>query len=127
MADIAFPGVGKSDAEGRAASTAAAPDLRAGGALAAPTPAGRRSVSTSSRKELESTARLGGGDRAHGRGCRRVNPNVDPYTHEYTTTGGAKRTSSHDADRIVGVGCSMPGALTLRSISGLPAHRLAGA
>ena len=37
------------------------------------------------------------------RACLRVNPDVDPHTHEYTTTGKVENKFGIDADRIGGI------------------------
>lgn len=105
MADIVFAGVGKSDAEIRAAldgrfSPVAADAARFG----APQSAGRGPVglfNVESESELRSIARLGAELGVRARACVRVNPNVDPHTHEYTTTGKEENKFGVDADRIV--------------------------
>ncbi len=105
MADIVFAGVGKTDAEIRAAldgrfSLAA----DAAETLGAPDPAARGCVglfNVESESELESISRLGRELGVRPRACLRVNPDVDPHTHEYTTTGKEENKFGIDADRIV--------------------------
>jgi diaminopimelate decarboxylase len=105
MRDIVFAGVGKSDEEIRAALDGLFSPVRAAAArFAAPDPAGRGPVglfNVESQSELESIARLGEELGVRARACVRVNPNVDPHTHEYTTTGKEENKFGIDADRIV--------------------------
>lgn len=105
MADIVFAGVGKSDDEIRAAldgrfSPVGAAAERFGAAAAAERgPVGMFNVESAS--ELAAIARLGAELGVRGRVCIRVNPNVDPHTHEYTATGKEENKFGIDAPRIV--------------------------
>jgi diaminopimelate decarboxylase len=105
MADIVFAGVGKSDEEIRAALDGRCSPVRAEASrFAAPDPEGRGPVglfNVESQSELESIARLGRELGIRARACVRVNPNVDPHTHEYTTTGKQENKFGVDADRVV--------------------------
>jgi diaminopimelate decarboxylase len=87
-ADVVFAGVGKSDDEIRAA-------------LDARGPVGRFNVESVS--ELERIAAIAGELGRRARFCLRVNPNVDPHTHEYTTTGKMENKFGIDADRILAI------------------------
>jgi diaminopimelate decarboxylase len=105
MADIVFAGVGKSDAEIRAALDGRYSPLRADAArFGADDPASRGVVglfNVESESELASIARLAAEMQKRPRLSVRVNPNVDPHTHEYTTTGKEENKFGIDADRIV--------------------------
>jgi diaminopimelate decarboxylase len=105
MADIVFAGVGKSDEEIRAALDGAFSPLgEEAGGLGAPDPSGRGPVglfNVESASELEAIARLGRELGIRARACLRVNPDVDPHTHEYTTTGKEENKFGIDADQIV--------------------------
>ena len=105
MQDIVFAGVGKTDEEIRAALDGRFSPLRsAASRFRAPDPQGRGPVglfNVESESELESLARLGRELGVEARACVRVNPNVDPHTHEYTTTGKEENKFGVDADRIV--------------------------
>ncbi len=105
MADIVFAGVGKSDAEIRAALDGRFSPLRADAArFGAADPAGRGVVglfNVESESELALIARLAAEMDRRPRLSVRVNPNVDPHTHEYTTTGKEENKFGIDADRIV--------------------------
>ena len=105
MSDIVFAGVGKSDAEIRAALDGRFSPMRAAAAgFGAPDPAARGPVgvlNVESESELQSIARLARELGVVARLCVRVNPNVDPHTHEYTTTGKEENKFGIDADRIV--------------------------
>jgi diaminopimelate decarboxylase len=105
MSEIVFAGVGKSDAEIRAAL-----DGRFGTAadeaalFGAADPAGRGPVgvlNVESESELVAIARIARELSVVAKLCVRVNPNVDPHTHEYTTTGKEENKFGVDADRIV--------------------------
>lgn len=104
MSEIVFAGVGKSDAEIRAALDGRFSPLReSASSLGAPDPASRGPVglfNIESESELAAIARLAEqmGNRA--RACVRVNPNVDPQTHEYTTTGKQENKFGIDHDRV---------------------------
>jgi diaminopimelate decarboxylase len=105
MADIVFAGVGKSDAEIRAALDGRWSPLREDAAsFGCPDPAGRGPVglfNVESESELASISRLSAEMGARPRLSVRVNPNVDPHTHEYTTTGKEENKFGIDADRVV--------------------------
>jgi len=105
MADIVFAGVGKTDEEIRAALdgrfSLAADAVEVFGAA---DPAERGTVglfNVESESELESISRLGRELGTRPRACLRVNPDVDPHTHEYTTTGKEENKFGIDADRVV--------------------------
>ncbi|HEX4954935.1 MAG TPA: diaminopimelate decarboxylase [Thermoanaerobaculia bacterium] len=104
MADIVFAGVGKTDAEIRAALDGRFSPLReAATRFGAPDPVGRGPVgmfNVESESELAAIARLGTELGIRARGCVRVNPNVDPHTHEYTTTGKEENKFGIDADLV---------------------------
>ncbi len=104
MADIVFAGVGKTDDEIRLALDGrfgSAPELAA--RFGRSDPAGRGPVglfNVESMSEAESIARVAGELGLRARGCVRVNPNVDPHTHEYTTTGKEENKFGIDADKM---------------------------
>jgi len=105
MAEIVFAGVGKSDEEIRAALDGRASLLRGeAGLFGAPDPAGRGPVglfNVESESELAAISRIAVELGVRARVCVRVNPNVDPHTHEYTTTGKEVNKFGIDADRVV--------------------------
>jgi diaminopimelate decarboxylase len=105
MAEIVFAGVGKSEEEVRAALDGRCSPLRSAAArFGAPDPAGRGPVgllNVESESELARLSRLASELGVTARYCLRVNPNVDPHTHEYTTTGKEENKFGIDADRIV--------------------------
>jgi len=105
MADIVFAGVGKSEAEIRAALDGRFSPVRDDAArFGAPPPEGRGPVglfNCESESELASIARIAAELGVRARVAARVNPNVDPHTHEYTTTGKEENKFGIDADRIV--------------------------
>jgi diaminopimelate decarboxylase len=105
MADVVFAGVGKSDQEIHAALDGRFSPLRDAAAhLGAPDPAGRGPVglfNIESESELSAIDRVARELGTRARACVRVNPNVDPHTHEYTTTGKEENKFGIDADRIV--------------------------
>jgi diaminopimelate decarboxylase len=105
MADIVFAGVGKSDGEIRTALDGRFSPVRDEAArFGAPDPAARGPVgvlNVESESELRSIARIARELGVRARLCVRVNPNVDPHTHEYTTTGKEENKFGIDADRIV--------------------------
>lgn len=104
MSDVVFAGVGKSGDEIRAALDGRFSSMRsAAERFGAPDPAGRGPVglfNVESESELQSIARLGAELGVRARACVRVNPNVDPHTHEYTTTGKEENKFGIDADRV---------------------------
>jgi diaminopimelate decarboxylase len=105
MAEIVFAGVGKSEAEVRAALDGRhSPLADVAGRFGATDPAGRGPVglfNVESESELERLSRIGAQLGVTARFCLRVNPNVDPHTHEYTTTGKEENKFGIDADRVV--------------------------
>ncbi len=108
MAEIVFAGVGKSDAEIRAALDGRASPLSREEAarFGAPDPAGRGPVgrfNAESESELERIAAIARELGVVARFCLRVNPNVDPHTHEYTTTGKQENKFGIDAELVPGV------------------------
>ena len=131
MSDIVFAGVGKSDAEIRAALDGRFSPMRDDAArFGAPDPAGRGPVgvlNVESESELQSIARLARELGVVARLCVRVNPNVDPHTHEYTTTGKEENKFGIDADRIVALFDAHAGERVDRARRAPPPHRLAGA
>lgn len=108
MADIVFAGVGKSDAEILAALDGRHSPLSVAEAavFGMPDPATRGQVgrfNVESESELERISALAADLGKKARFCLRVNPNVDPHTHEYTTTGKKENKFGIDADRILAV------------------------
>lgn len=107
MADVVFAGVGKSDEEIRAALDGRASPLREAAADGRwPDPSGRGPVglfNVESESELASIARIAVELGVTARACLRVNPDVDPFTHEYTTTGKEENKFGIDADRVPGL------------------------
>jgi diaminopimelate decarboxylase len=105
MSEIVFAGVGKSEEEVRAALDGRFSLLGAAAArFGAPDPAGRGPVglfNVESESELGRLSRIASELGVSARYCLRVNPNVDPHTHEYTTTGKEENKFGIDADRIV--------------------------
>jgi len=106
MSDVVFAGVGKSEGEIRAALDGRFSPLRGGAAarLGASDPAGRGPVgllNAESESELAAIDAVGSELGVRARACLRVNPNVDPHTHEYTTTGKTENKFGIDADRVV--------------------------
>ena len=106
MSEIVFAGVGKSEAEVRAALDGRFSLLDAGAAarFGAPDPRDRGPVglfNAESESELDRLSRIATELGVSARYCLRVNPNVDPHTHEYTTTGKVENKFGIDADRIV--------------------------
>lgn len=106
MAEIAFAGVGKTDAEIRGAlrgrhSPLAGSSLVEGRDLERRGAVGMFNVESSS--ELERIAAIAGelGERA--RVCIRVNPDVDARTHEYITTGRERNKFGIDLHRVPGL------------------------
>ncbi len=91
MKDIVFAGVGKTDAEQRAALDGRSSPLRddaerlGGDNIESRGPVGLFNVESES--ELEVLAEVAADLGLVARACLRVNPDVDARTHEYTTTG----------------------------------------
>lgn len=104
MSEIVFAGVGKSDAEIRAALDGRASPMReAAASFGLPDPATRGPVglfNVESESELTAIAAIASELGMRPKACVRVNPNVDPHTHEYTTTGKEENKFGIDADRI---------------------------
>ena len=100
--EMVFAGVGKTDEEiksaldGRFHGLQGVPDL----AVAIPKSGVRSASSTPSRPRSWSASPIGAGARRHARVCLRVNPDVDPHTHEYTTTGKEENKFGIDAPFI---------------------------
>lgn len=107
LSAVVFAGVGKTDAEIRAALDGRFSPLReVAASFGMADPAGRGPVglfNIESESELESIARIAAELGVRARACLRVNPDVDPHTHEYTTTGKEENKFGIDADRIVDV------------------------
>lgn len=105
MSDIVFAGVGKTEAEIRAALDGRfSPVANVATRYGRPAAEGRGLVglfNVESESELASIAAMGRELGLRARGCVRVNPNVDPHTHEYTTTGKEENKFGIDADQIV--------------------------
>ena len=105
MEDIVFAGVGKTKAEIRAALDGGASPVADVAARFGRAPAANRGQVGLFNVESESeVARISRVARELGKRARaavRVNPNVDPHTHEYTTTGKQENKFGIDADQIV--------------------------
>ena len=125
MSEVVFAGVGKTDDEIRAALDGRFSPLRRVAAdLGAGDPAARGPVgllNVESESELAAVARLAAELRVNVRACLRVNPDVDPHTHEYTTTGREMNKFGIDADRITGLFDAWAGTPGLRLV-GLHVH-----
>ena len=125
MAEIVFAGVGKTDAEIRAALDGRFSPLadEAERLCGRPTegrgPVGMFNVE--SRSELERLAAIAGELGLRARACLRVNPNVDPRTHEYTTTGMDINKFGIDADLVPGLFDAFAGRPELE-LAGLHVH-----
>ena len=127
MSDIVFAGVGKSDAEIRAALDGRFSPMRDDAArFGAADPAGRGPVGRLQRRVGERARSRSRGWRASSasrpRLCVRVNPNVDPHTHEYTTTGKEENKFGIDADRIVDARSTAGAANPAIELAGLHIH-----
>lgn len=107
MSDVVFAGVGKTDDEIRSALSGRFSPLRdVAGTFEMPDPQGRGPTglfNVESESELRAISRIGEELGVQARACLRVNPDVDPHTHEYTTTGKEENKFGIDADRIVGL------------------------
>lgn len=107
LSEVVFAGVGKTDAEIRAALDGRFSPLRdVAASFGMADPASRGPVglfNIESESELASIARIAEELGIRARACLRVNPDVDPQTHEYTTTGKEENKFGIDADRIVDV------------------------
>jgi diaminopimelate decarboxylase len=107
MSEIVFAGVGKTEAEVRAALDGRFSPVRADAArFGAPDPADRGPVgiiNIESESELARVAAIASELGTKARFCLRVNPNVDPKTHEYTTTGKKENKFGIDAIEIAAV------------------------
>lgn len=103
MSEIVFAGVGKSDDEIRLAldgrfSRLPHNRLADDRSVAQRGPVGLFNVESVS--ELERIAALGAELEVRPRACIRVNPDVDPHTHEYTTTGKEENKFGIEAPAI---------------------------
>jgi diaminopimelate decarboxylase len=107
MSDIVFAGVGKTEAEVRAALDGRwSPVLADAARFGAPDPSRRGPVgiiNIESESELARVAAIASELGTRARFCLRVNPNVDPRTHEYTTTGKKENKFGIDAIEIAAV------------------------
>lgn len=125
LSDVVFAGVGKSDAEIRAALDGRfSPLVEDAERLGMPDPTDRGPVglfNVESPSELAAIARVAAELGVRARVCLRVNPNVDPQTHEYTTTGKEENKFGIDADQIVGI-FELWGHHPAIELAGLHAH-----
>lgn len=107
MSEIVFAGVGKTEAEVRAALDGRFSPVKEDAArFGRPDPAERGPVgifNIESESELERVAAIAEELGRKARICLRVNPNVDPHTHEYTTTGKKENKFGIDAVEIAAV------------------------
>jgi diaminopimelate decarboxylase len=107
MSDIVFAGVGKTEAEVRAALDGKFSPVRNDAArFGRPDPVDRGAVgiiNIESESELGRVAAIAAELGVTARYCLRVNPNVDPRTHEYTTTGKKENKFGIDAIEIAAV------------------------
>ncbi len=107
MSEIVFAGVGKTEAEVRAALDGRfSPVLADAARFGAPDPSTRGPVgiiNIESESELARVAGIASELGTTARFCLRVNPNVDPKTHEYTTTGKKENKFGIDAIEIAAV------------------------
>jgi diaminopimelate decarboxylase len=125
MAEVVFAGVGKTDAEIRAALDGRFSPL----ADEAERLCGRRTegrgpvgmFNVESRSELERLAAIAGELGVPARVCIRVNPDVDPRTHEYTTTGLDVNKFGIDADLVPALFDAFAGRPRLE-LAGLHVH-----
>jgi len=102
-ADMVFAGVGKTDDEIRSALDGRFHTLQGVPGLADREPEKRGPVgilNAESTSELERIAHWGSELGVRPRVCLRVNPDVDPHTHEYTTTGKEENKFGIDAPMI---------------------------
>lgn len=125
MEEIVFAGVGKTDAEIRAALDGSySPLAEAAEVLGGRDPATRGPVgmfNVESVSEIERLAQLVDELQVTARVCLRVNPNVDPRTHEYVTTGKDENKFGIEADRIPGLFDAFAGRERLH-LEGLHVH-----
>ena len=125
MSEIVFAGVGKTDDEIRAALDGRFSPLReAAAGFGAADPADRGPVglfNVESESELGAIASLAEELGVTARACLRVNPDVDPHTHEYTTTGKEENKFGIDADKIADIFDAWAGRPGLE-LRGLHAH-----
>lgn len=107
MKDMVFAGVGKPEAEQRAALDGRFSPLRddaarlGGKDIDTRGPVGLFNVESES--ELEVLARVAADLGLVARACIRVNPDVDAHTHEYTTTGKEENKFGVSWSRVPGV------------------------
>ena len=102
-AEMVFAGVGKTDDEIRSALDGRFHTLQGVPGLADREPEKRGPVgilNAESTSELERIAHWGSELGVRPRVCLRVNPDVDPHTHEYTTTGKEENKFGIDAPMI---------------------------
>jgi diaminopimelate decarboxylase len=119
MKDMVFAGVGKTDREIQSALDGRFHELHGLPDLAERKPEDRGPVgilNAESTSELERIAHWGRELGITPRVCLRVNPDVDPHTHEYTTTGKEENKFGMDApfipdifDRFDGQGVALIG------------------
>jgi diaminopimelate decarboxylase len=125
MADIVFAGVGKSDAELRAALDGRfSPLAQSWERIGGRDPAGRGPVgmfNVESVSELSRIADLAAQLGVVARICLRVNPDVDPRTHEYITTGKEENKFGIEADQILSIFGDFAGRPGLE-LAGLHVH-----
>ena len=103
---MVFAGVGKTDAEIRSALDGRFHTLEGVPGLERREPEKRGPVgilNAESVSELERIAHCGGELGLRPRVCLRVNPDVDPHTHEYTTTGKEENKFGIDAPLVVDI------------------------
>lgn len=103
MDKVVYAGVGKTDAEIRAALDGRHSLIaRDAGALVGRDPAGRGPIglfNVESEPEFENIARIARELGVRTRGALRVNPDVDPRTHVYTSTGKKESKFGVDIER----------------------------
>ena len=105
-AGMVFAGVGKTDEEIRSALDGRFHTLEGVPGLSEREPENRGPVgilNAESTSELERIAYWGNELGVRPRVCLRVNPDVDPHTHEYTTTGKEENKFGIDAPLIPGI------------------------
>jgi diaminopimelate decarboxylase len=127
MGSITFAGVGKTEAELRAALDGSHSPLR-GTALAArhaPGPVERRGsvgwCNAESEQELQRLERIASELGLIARAALRVNPNVDAQTHRFTTTGLSENKFGVDIERAPEIFGRFAGSPSLR-LAGLHVH-----
>jgi diaminopimelate decarboxylase len=125
MSEIAFAGVGKTVAEVRAALDGRfSPVARHAERFGRPGVETRGPVGIFNVESVSELERLDAVATELGitaRVCIRINPNVDPHTHEYTTTGKDKNKFGIDANLVPGVFDTFAGRPML-DLAGLHVH-----